>query len=47
VTRIGDRPVTTPDGMRRILQSYGADEDITLHVLREGSVTTVTGRLGR
>jgi S1-C subfamily serine protease len=46
VTRIGDRPVTTPDHMRRILQSYGADEDITLQVLREGSDTTVTGRLG-
>jgi S1-C subfamily serine protease len=47
VTRIGDRPVTTPDRMRRILQSYGPDEDLTLHVLREGSDTTLTGRLGR
>jgi S1-C subfamily serine protease len=47
VTRIGDRPVTTPDRMRRILESYGPDEDITLNVLREGSETAVTGRLGR
>jgi S1-C subfamily serine protease len=46
VTRIGDRPVTTPDRMRRILQSYGPDEEITLQVRRDGRDTSVTGRLG-
>ncbi len=47
VLRVGDRPVTTPERMRRILRSYGADEEVTLHVRRDGRETTVTGRPGR
>jgi S1-C subfamily serine protease len=45
VMRIGDRPVTTAEGFRRIIGSYGAEEDIELHVRRGGEETTVTGRL--
>jgi hypothetical protein len=44
VVRIGNRPVATPDRFRRILSSYGDDEDIDFHVLRDGSEVTVTGR---
>lgn len=45
VLRIGDRPVTSPDRFRRIVGSYGVEEDIELHILRDGEETTVTGRL--
>jgi len=46
VLRIGDRQVDTPDRMRRILQSYGDDEEVTLVIRRDGRETTVTGRVG-
>jgi hypothetical protein len=45
VLRVGDRRVTTPDRFRRIVASYGAEEDIELYVLRDGEETVVTGRL--
>ncbi len=44
VLRIGSRGVATPDRFRRILTSYGQDEDIDFHVLRDGAEITVTGR---
>jgi hypothetical protein len=46
VVRIGERDVTTPDRMRRILQSYGPDEEITLQIRRDGRNQSVTGKLG-
>lgn len=45
VLAIGDRTVTNPDRFRRILSSYGDEEDITFRILRDGSETSVTGRL--
>lgn len=45
VVRIGARDVTTPERFRRILSSYGDDEDIDFHVLRDGDEIVVTGRL--
>jgi PDZ domain len=45
VLRVGDRATTTPDRFRRILASYGDNEDINLHILRDGAEMTVTGRL--
>jgi hypothetical protein len=44
VLRIGSRDVTSPERFRRVLASYGDDEDIEFHVLRDGSEITVTGR---
>jgi hypothetical protein len=44
ILRIGSREVDTPDRVRRILSSYGDDEDIDFHILRDGSETVVTGR---
>jgi len=45
VLRIGSRSVTSPERFRRVLGSYGDDEDIDFHILRDGSETVVTGRL--
>lgn len=45
VLRIGDRAVSTPDRFRRVLGSYGEEEDITFHIMRDGAEVTVTGRL--
>jgi membrane-associated protease RseP (regulator of RpoE activity) len=45
ILRIGDRPADTPDRVLRILGSYGADEDITIHVRRNGREMSVMGRL--
>ena len=45
VLRIGARDVTTPERFRRIVSSYGDDEDIDFHVLRDGAEIVVTGRL--
>jgi len=45
VLRIGDRPVDSPDRFRRIVGSYGQEEDITFHIRRDDADTTVTGRL--
>ena len=46
VLRVGDRPVATPARMRRILQSYAEDEDVTFHIRRDGGEMSVTGRQG-
>lgn len=46
VLRIGDREVTTPEELRRILRSYNDDEEITLHIMRDRSELRVAGRLG-
>lgn len=45
ILRIGDRMVETPDRVRRIVSSYGFDEEIDFLVLRNGDEITVTGRL--
>jgi len=45
VLRVGDRAVSSPDRFRRILSSYGQEEDINFRILRDGVETTVTGRL--
>jgi hypothetical protein len=45
VLRVGDRPVTSTERFWRIVGSYGAEEDIELHILRDGEETAVTGRL--
>lgn len=45
VTAIGGRSVSTPDRFRRILGSYGPDEDIQFDVVRDGERRAVTGRL--
>jgi membrane-associated protease RseP (regulator of RpoE activity) len=45
ILRIGDRPADTPDRVLRILGSYGADEDIPIHVRRNGREVSVMGRL--
>jgi hypothetical protein len=45
ILRIGARAVDTPDRVRRILSSYGDDEDIEFHILRDGAERVVTGRL--
>lgn len=44
VLAIGDRPVSTPERFRRILASYGEDEDVELRIVRDGTETTVRGR---
>jgi len=45
ILRIGDRPADAPDRVLRILGSYGADEDIPIHVRRNGREVSVMGRL--
>ncbi len=45
ILRIGSRDVDTPERFRRILSSYGDDEDIDFHVVRDGREIVVTGRL--
>jgi hypothetical protein len=44
--RIGDRDASTPDRARRILRSYQEDEEITLHIMRQGREMSVARRLG-
>ena len=45
ILRVGDRAVEMPDRLRRIVSSYGFDEGIPFHVLRNGDEITVTGHL--
>lgn len=45
VQSLGDRAVDTPERLRRVLASYGQDEDITFHIMRDGAETTIVGRL--
>ena len=44
--RVGDREATSPERVRRILASYGGDEDVALRVRRQGREIDVLGRLG-
>jgi len=44
VVRIGDRTVESPERFRRILGSYGDEEDIPFQIRRDGQDTTVKGR---
>jgi len=45
ILRVGDRAVEGPDRLRRIVSSYGSDEEIRFHLLRNGDEITVTGRM--
>jgi len=47
ILAVGDREVTDPDRVRRILGSYGADETVSFRIMRQKGATTVTGKLGR
>jgi hypothetical protein len=47
VLQVGDREVSGADALRRILRSYEADEEVTLHIMRQRQGMTVTGTLGR
>jgi len=46
ILRVGDREATSPERVRRILESYGDDESVTFRVRRQGSELDVLGRLG-
>ena len=46
ILRVGDRDVTTPDRVLRLLGTYGDGEEITFRIRRNGSETSVLGRLG-
>jgi membrane-associated protease RseP (regulator of RpoE activity) len=46
VLRVGDREVTSPERLIRILGTYGNDEQVTFRVRRRGSEIDVLGRLG-
>ena len=45
ILRVGERVATTPERALRILGSYGEDEDIPLHIRRDGREISVMGRL--
>lgn len=45
VLSIGGREVRSPQRFRRILGSYGEEEDIEFRIVRDGSEMTVTGRM--
>jgi hypothetical protein len=47
ILAVGDREATDPDRVRRILSSYGADETVSLRIMRQKRETTVTGTLGK
>ncbi|MGE0159235.1 MAG: PDZ domain-containing protein [Gemmatimonadales bacterium] len=44
ILRIGERDATTPDRVRRILDSYAADEQIAIHIRRDGREMSIMGR---
>jgi serine protease Do len=46
VLRVGDREVTSPERLIRILGTYGNDEQVTFRVRRRGGEIDVLGRLG-
>jgi len=46
ILRVGDRDATSPERVRRMLDSYGDDEEVTFRVRRQGSEIDVLGRLG-
>jgi membrane-associated protease RseP (regulator of RpoE activity) len=45
ILRIGERTADSPDRVLRILGSYEADEDIPIHIRRDGSEMSVMGRV--
>lgn len=47
ILAVGDRSVTDPERARRILSSYGADETVTLRIMRQKREMTVTGTLAK
>ena len=47
VLKVGDREVTDPSRFRKILSSYEAGEEITLHIMRQKNEMTVSGTKGR
>jgi C-terminal processing protease CtpA/Prc len=47
ILRVGDREVTDANRLRKILSSYEADEEITLHIMRQQREMTVSGTMGR
>jgi serine protease Do len=46
ILRVGDRDVTTPDRVLRLLGTYEDGEEVTFRVRRNGSEMSVMGRLG-
>ena len=46
ILSVGDRPVTSPEHVRRILRSYDSTETISFQIRREGDERMVTGQLG-
>ncbi|MGD8320671.1 MAG: PDZ domain-containing protein [Gemmatimonadota bacterium] len=47
ILAVGDREVKDADHVRRILRSYGPDEDITFRIMRQKKEMSVRGSLGR
>jgi hypothetical protein len=47
ILSVGDREATDPARLRKILRSYEADEEVTLHIMRKKQEMTVSGTLGR
>jgi S1-C subfamily serine protease len=47
ILEIGDRDVTDPDRVRRILGTYDDDEAITLRIMRQKREMSVQGTLSR
>ena len=46
ILRVGDRNVTTPDRVLRLLGTYEDGEEVTFRIRRNGSEMSVMGRLG-
>jgi membrane-associated protease RseP (regulator of RpoE activity) len=44
VLAVGDRAVTSPERFRRVVSSYGQEEEIRFRIMRDGEETMVTGR---
>lgn len=47
VVKVDGRDASHPDQLRRILSSYGADEEISMTVIRQGREVTTRGTLSR
>ena len=47
VLAVGSREATDPERLQRILESYGADEEVSLRVMRQKREMQVQGTLGR
>jgi type II secretory pathway component PulC len=46
ILRVGDRDVTTPDRVLRLLATYEREEQVTFRIRRNGSEQTATGTRG-